>query len=44
MNLRVIFLCLLVSGCTNSTGFKSEPKSSNPKRIGLEQRGNFKIS
>ena len=39
MNLRVIFLCLLVSGCTNSTGFKSEPKSSNPKRIGLEQRG-----
>ncbi len=39
MNLRVLFLCLLVSGCTNSTGFKSEPKSSNPKKIGLEQRG-----
>jgi polysaccharide export outer membrane protein len=39
MNLRVIFLCLLVCGCTNSTGFKSEPKSSNPKKIGLEQRG-----
>ncbi len=33
-----LFLVFL-SSCTNSTGFKSEPKSINPKKIGLEQRG-----
>jgi protein involved in polysaccharide export with SLBB domain len=39
MILRIIFLFLFISGCTNSTGFKSEPKSTNPKRLGLEQTG-----
>ena len=40
MNLRVIFLCLLVCGCTNSTGFKSEPKATkDPKKLGLDQTG-----
>lgn len=39
MILRIIFIFLL-SACTNSTGFKSEPKKTNsPKKIGLEQRG-----
>ena len=36
---KLIFVFLLISGCTNSTGFKEEPKSSNPKKLGLEQRG-----
>jgi len=39
MILRVILLCLFILGCTNSTGFKSEPQSNNPKRLGLEQNG-----
>ena len=39
MSLRFILLFLFISSCTNSTGFKSEPKSLNPKKIGLEQRG-----
>ncbi len=36
---KLIFVFLLISGCTNSTGFKSEPNNSNPKKIGLEQNG-----
>tara|TARA_B100001540_G_C15764677_1_gene623396 strand:+ start:427 stop:1545 length:1119 start_codon:yes stop_codon:yes gene_type:complete len=39
MNLRIIFLFLFITSCTNSTGFKSEPKSSNPNKLGLKQRG-----
>ncbi|MDC3231784.1 polysaccharide biosynthesis/export family protein [Candidatus Pelagibacter sp.] len=40
MNLKILFLFLLITSCTNSTGFKSEPnKTNNPKKIGLEQRG-----
>ena len=39
MFLRIILLCLFILGCTNSTGFKSEPQSNNPKRLGLEQNG-----
>ena len=39
MFLRIILIFLFISACTNSTGFKSEPKSNNPKNIGLEQRG-----
>ena len=37
--LRIILVFILVTSCTNSTGFKSEPKSNNPKKIGLEQNG-----
>ena len=39
MSLRLILIFLFITSCTNSTGFKSEPKSNNPKNIGLEQRG-----
>ena len=38
-NLILLISFILFSACSNSTGFKSEPKSSNPKKIGLEQRG-----
>ena len=37
--IRVIFFFLLISSCTNSTGFKSEPKGSDPKKMGIKQRG-----
>jgi len=30
---------LLISACTNSTGFKQEPKSKNAKNIGLDRNG-----
>ncbi len=39
MYLKVILLFMFVIGCTNSTGFKSEPKGTKPKEIGLEQTG-----
>ena len=39
MCFRFILIFLFVASCTNSTGFKSEPKSSNPKKIGLERNG-----
>ena len=43
MILRLILMLLLISGCYNSTGFKSEPnaagKKTNPKKIGLQQNG-----
>jgi len=49
MFLRIILLCLFILGCTNSTGFKSEPKPRNtsvsirgfdkPKVGGLERNG-----
>tara|TARA_A100001011_G_scaffold243276_1_gene251313 strand:- start:1317 stop:2435 length:1119 start_codon:yes stop_codon:yes gene_type:complete len=39
MILRFLLFLLILSGCTNSTGFKSEPKSSNPKKLGLQQNG-----
>ena len=39
MIIRFFFLIFFISGCTNSTGFKSEPKSNNPKKIGLGQTG-----
>ena len=39
MNLRILLFFLLFVGCTNSTGFKSEPKKDNPKNLGLQQRG-----
>ena len=48
MSLRLILIFLLISGCNNSTGFKSEPKSgknvsirgfNKPKVGGLERNG-----
>jgi polysaccharide export outer membrane protein len=39
MNLRLILIFLLISSCTNSTGFKGEPKNTNPKKIGIKQTG-----
>ena len=47
MNLKLILLLLFIVGCSNSTGFKGEPKQvNNPymrgldaKDIGLERNG-----
>ena len=39
MIFRFFVILLFLSSCTNSTGFKSEPKGTDPKKIGLEQRG-----
>ena len=47
MYLKIILLFLILSSCTNSTGFKSEPKSGNyvfkkstdPENIGLKRNG-----
>ena len=48
MNLKLILLLLFIVGCSNSTGFKSEPKPNNsvsirgfnkPKVEGLERNG-----
>ena len=39
MFLRFLLIFLFISGCTNSTGFKSEPKGTSPKEVGLEQTG-----
>ncbi len=39
MFLRLLLFFFILSSCTNSTGFKSEPNKSNPKRVGLEQNG-----
>ena len=39
MSLRLILIFLLISGCTNSTGFKAEPISNDAKKLGLEQNG-----
>ena len=36
MFLKIILIFLFISGCNNSTGFKSEPRSINPKKIGIE--------
>ena len=39
MSVRFILIFLLISACTFSPGFKKEPSSKNPKRIGLKQNG-----
>ena len=39
MIFRFLLFLLILTGCSNSTGFKGEPKGSNPKKIGLEQKG-----
>ena len=39
MALRFVLLFFLISACALSPGFKKEPSSKNPKRMGLEQNG-----
>ena len=39
MILRFILIFLVLSGCALSPGFKKEPTSKNPKRMGLKQNG-----
>jgi len=39
MSFKLILIFLLISGCTNSTGFKAEPIGENAKKLGLEQNG-----
>ena len=39
MNFKILLFFLFLVACTNSTGFKSEPKNTNPNKIGLEQTG-----
>ena len=39
MILRFLLLFLIVSACAIAPGFKKEPSSTNPKKIGLEQNG-----
>ena len=37
--LKIFLIFSFLISCTNSTGFKSEPKSNDPKKIGLGQTG-----
>ena len=39
MFFRFALIFLFTASCTNSTGFKSEPKGTNPTKIGIEQTG-----
>ena len=39
MILRFLLLFFIVSACALTPGFKKEPSSKNPKRLGLEQNG-----
>ena len=39
MIFRFFVILLFLSSCTNSTGFKSEPKGTDPKKIGINQTG-----
>ena len=39
MALRFVLLFFLISACALSPGFKQEPSSKNPKKIGLSQNG-----
>ena len=39
MFLRFIIILLLIPACTLSPGFKKEPTSKNPKKMGLSQNG-----
>ena len=39
MTARFILIFILISACTFSPGFKKEPSSKNPKKIGLKQNG-----
>ena len=39
MIFRFLLLFFIVSACAMSPGFKKEPSSKNPKKMGLEQNG-----
>ena len=39
MILRFLLIFFVISACVFSPGFKKEPSSKNPKRLGLEQNG-----
>ena len=39
MILRFLLVFFIISACALSPGFKEEPSSKNPKRIGLKQNG-----
>ena len=39
MTLRFLFLFFIISACAISPGFKKEPSSKDPKKIGLKQNG-----
>ena len=39
MILRFLILFFIISSCGLSPGFKKEPTSKNPKKMGLEQNG-----
>ena len=39
MFLRFALLFIIITSCTLSPGFKKEPSSKNPKRMGLKQNG-----
>ena len=39
MFLRFVLLFIIITSCAVSPGFKKEPTSKNPKRMGLQQNG-----
>jgi len=39
MNFKFLLIFLIISACSLSPGFKKEPTSKNPKKMGLEQNG-----
>ena len=39
MTLRFLLLFFLISACALSPGFKKEPSSKDPRKIGLKQNG-----
>mgnify|MGYP001420917446 CR=1 FL=1 len=39
MILRFLILFFIISSCALSPGFKKEPSSKNPKKMGLQQNG-----
>ena len=39
MFLRFVLLFIFITSCALSPGFKKEPTSKNPKRMGLKQNG-----
>ena len=39
MTLRFLLLFFVITACAVSPGFKKEPSSKNPKKMGLEQNG-----
>ena len=39
MTLRFLLLFFVITACAVSPGFKKEPSSKNPKKMGLEHNG-----